>query len=200
MNRLLLLTLLVTPVFAQNAADVEANKKRFKEYEKRGLLWGYDPFRDETTLMTKPQIVYKPGKFLSVAAAMANEIPSVPTIGMLVGLQYKGREMPQKPTEAILFIQVSASYWQQLKSDREVRIMFEGGEVVLLGTATYDAEIARRGTAVTSESMMVPIKLEHLERMANAKSVNFQIGRSFIPPIKDKFLKTFQPLVAEMKK
>src|SRR5690554_2334810 len=128
------LAALTLPAFGQQSQEQQRKEmiKKYKEYEKRGLIWAYDPFRNETTIMTKAQQVYRPSALAIVAADLAKE-DAGPTIAMLAGITYRGEAMLGEPPAILLAFQMNAKSWQQLKSDREIRVMFEVGDVVLLG-------------------------------------------------------------------
>jgi hypothetical protein len=117
-----------------------------------------------------------------------------PFVSMTAGVSYKGSGEPDATVKPRLAFQVYSSQWKQLQSDRQVRIMFEGADVLSLGEATYDAKVKPTGSSTTSETLTVEIKVEDLARMAKASAVMVQIGRMEFQ-IKDKHLKTLQPLL-----
>jgi hypothetical protein len=178
---------------AQTAADDrKAAKQKYDEYAKKGLIWQYDRFRDETTIFTKPQVVQKPGLFLSALADAAGSETSAPMIVMLSGVIYNGARDPNVTDELVIAFQISANAWRQLKSDHEVRVLFEDGEVIKLGKAKYEGDIQQRSSLITKETMIVPIERANLARLASAKLVRVQIGRMDFA-IKDQHLKTLSP-------
>jgi len=171
--------LLTASAFAQpSRQEIERIKQTLKDYDKRGLVWRYDQFRDETFIRTKAVGVLTTLRDVTISAA----------------IRYKGQVAAEAPVTALLIIKIADHNWRQIKSDHQVRLLFPGGDVVTLGTANYDSHLGEYNESLTNESLIIAIKQSDLARMTTAKLISIQVGQMELF-IKEKQLLSFQPLL-----
>ena len=126
----------------------------------------YDQFRDERkwylwsmTVYAEPPTTMSGSRDLQIGAAATLYGPAHP-------------ERPGQAFLGLVFNSSSKSWWF-LESSRTVDFILNGSDRLHLGRASHDGDV---GYGYVVETMIVPITLEQLERLANAETALGQLG------------------------
>jgi len=143
--------------FAQIDAKIKTLHKP-KNYSAK-----YDKFKDRTTVLSKAVNVRKEGKYRFV------------TVAMSLAFQFAGENITDGVDHGYLLFSNISSEWEYIKS-RELRLIVDG-ERVNLGEGDWDGTISsgRLSTSVI-ERVMFKLDRDLWGKIANAKTIEFQLG------------------------
>jgi len=165
------------PSVADPGIDVAAQLKQLKNHDK--FVRSYDKFKDYTVVAVKPMNLLSAME--SGAASFARTLGNgpyhtgptinVPTqLALTAAFGFKGTRLNEQPHFGFIFITDSAD-WRFLK-DHKLYALIDG-ERLELGEGQHDGDVYLGGV---KEEMIFELTREQLEKFANGKSVEIQLG------------------------
>jgi hypothetical protein len=160
-----------------NALDVSQKLKETKGRDK--IILKYDRFKDYTVVACKPFDLLTTGEHMAVGLAQgmgggpygrgpAITYPSQFQLSAAFG--FKGTSLSGEPKFGLIFIS-GGSDWRFLK-DHTLYALVDG-ERLELGEGSHDGNVYLGGV---SEEMIFNLTRDQFEKLANAKSVEIQLG------------------------
>lgn len=160
-----------------SGVDVAASLKQLKNRDK--LVLKYDKFKDYTVVACKPFDLLTTGEHMAVGLAQgmgsgpSGRGPAVtfPSRFELSGaFGFKGVKLNDDPKFGLIFITGGAD-WRFLKDHRLYALV--DGERLELGEGQHDGNVYLGGV---SEEMIFDLTRDQIEKLANGKSVEIQLG------------------------
>jgi hypothetical protein len=173
----------------ERPATIDELKARAKKSKLDGVLFGYDKFKDESAIMSRPES-FGAGGGESFAAAIAGVAPEVAVIE--IAWRFPGQTLRETPDKFALVIAGYSEEWQWLRDDNRLYFLFDGDQRLQIDPFADDHAVRRRNV---EETLEFAITREQLARLAAARKVEIRVGSSTARTLKPKVLKAWQAVL-----
>lgn len=190
----LIIFLALVPAFGQSPSGVDALKAKAKFQKLKDLIIGYDKFKDQTMIATKPHNLigsWEGGMGIVVGS------PQI-ALAVYVLSVFKGSNLAEPPERYSLLFVSLGNRWNYIKGDNTLYLIVDGERQELEPDAK-DSEIMRSafdGKVTTGETLGFIITRAELEKLANAKEIELRLGNTKPRKFKPEFLERIRAILA----
>jgi hypothetical protein len=172
--------------------ELKAQAKKTKADDHLIFLW--DKFKDQTTLMTKPDNLV--GSWEGAAPIIGSSGPySAGTPRMIfvdIETYFPGKTLTDTPTKYAMVFYGMSPDWQWLKSDKLIYFLLDDKDRFSLEPVASDADVT--GARKVEEKVAYVISRDDVYRIANAKKVELRIGTAPPRTLKPKILQKWKAI------
>jgi hypothetical protein len=170
--------------------ELKARAKKLKIDKE--IMIGYDKFKDQSGISTKPYNLIGGGEAFaaSMAGALSRDTKSQLALLVNIFVTFPGQKLENAPDEFHLLFTSGSNDWLFLKGDRKAYFLIDKERLVLEPT-DRDSDVTRAGV---TEQLGYEISRNDLEKMIKAKTVEMRLGNSSPRVLKKELLTRFSKL------